>query len=154
MVLSTRAPVEEGRVIWLQRCSFAADALAEKATAPDLRGEDAAKPPTVILPIDQGEELFRAEGMEEAKSFLSLISELVLAQSPSLIILMTIRSDSYERLQTAPALDGIRQQTMSLPPLSKGAYQTVIEGPINRIRDTTRALRIEPQLTDALLGRH
>src|SRR5690606_36238812 len=67
-------------------------------------------------------------------------------------VLVTIRSDSYERLQTAPALEGVRQETLSLPPMPRGAYQTVIEGPAARLRDTARALRIEPALTAALLA--
>jgi formylglycine-generating enzyme required for sulfatase activity len=67
-------------------------------------------------------------------------------------VVFTMRSDSYERLQTAKALDGIGQQTLSLPPLPKGAYQAVIEGPTERLMDGPRALKIEPALTQALLA--
>ena len=114
--------------------------------------ERAAKLPTLVLPIDQGEELFLPEGAAEAEALLALLKDVLTAPAPDLIVIFTMRSDSYERLQTAKALDGIGQQTLSLPPLPKGAYQTVIEGPVERLRDGPRALKIEPALTQALLA--
>ncbi len=126
--------------------------IAEAARAPALGEQTAPAPPRVVLSIDQGEELFAAEGSAEAEAFLGLLRDLVSAPDSNLIVLVTIRSDSYERLQTAPALEGVRQETLSLPPMPRGAYQTVIEGPAARLRDTARALRIEPALTAALLA--
>ena len=126
--------------------------LAEKAKMPKLGEEAEPKPPTLIITIDQGEELFRAEGAEESQAFLALLRDLALAQSPSLTLIVTIRSDSYERLQSVPVLEGIHQQTLSLPPLPTGAYQTVIEGPSIRLKDTPRAFKIEPQLSEALMA--
>jgi WD40 repeat protein len=126
--------------------------LAEKARMPKLGEGVEPKPPTLIITIDQGEELFRAEGAEESQAFLALMRDLALAPSPSLTLIVTIRSDSYERLQSVPVLEGIHQQTLSLPPLPRGAYQTVIEGPANRLKDTSRALSIEPQLSEALMA--
>ena len=110
------------------------------------------KPPTLILPIDQGEELFVAEGGEQAEQLLHLLRDLLLADAPGLAVLFTIRSDSYERLQTAKALEGIHQQTLSLPPMPRGSYQAVIEGPAERLKDGTTALKIDPKLTHALLA--
>ena len=46
-------------------------------TAPHRRRSEGAKPPTLILPIDQAEELFHAEGAEEARAFLDLLRDLV-----------------------------------------------------------------------------
>jgi WD40 repeat protein len=126
--------------------------LADKARPPRLPGEPESKPPSVVLPIDQGEELFLAEGETEAGPLLALIRDLLTADAPGIIVIFTMRSDSYEQLQTAKALDGINQQTLSLPPLPKGAYQTVIEGPTERLKDGPRALKIEPALTQALLA--
>ena len=125
--------------------------LAERATPPALIDETR-RAPTLILPIDQGEELFQSEGSGEAQSFLSLLTEVLSWKKPSVIGLATIRSDSYERLQTAATLELIQQQTLSLPPLAKGAYLEVIEGPARRLADTPRALKIEPALTSALLS--
>jgi len=127
-------------------------ALAEAARAPALGDETPPAPPRVVLSIDQGEELFLAEGSEEAEAFLRLVHDLVTDPQSNLIALVTIRSDAYERLQTVKALEGMPQETLSLPPMPRGAYQTVIEGPPARLRDTERALRIEPGLTAALLA--
>jgi hypothetical protein len=57
---------------------------------------------------------------------------------------MWYRSDSYERLQMAKALEGIKQEAMSLPPVPHGSYADIIEGPARRLKDTPRALKIEP----------
>ena len=55
---------------------------------------------------------------------------------PGIIVLFTIRSDSYDRLETAKRLEGLRQQTLPLLPMPRGAYQTVIEGPAARLAAT------------------
>jgi formylglycine-generating enzyme required for sulfatase activity len=122
---------------------------ASKAPHPDGRKH---KPPTLILAIDQAEELFQAEGAEEARACLDLLRELVTHDSPALIVLFTIRSDSYEHLQTVESLRGLHQHMLSLPPLPKGAYAEVIKGPARRLAETKRALMIEEPLVDALLA--
>ncbi|HAT50639.1 MAG: toll/interleukin-1 receptor domain-containing protein [Nitrospirae bacterium] len=108
-------------------------------------------PPTLIFSIDQAEELFLAEGTEESQRFLTLLKELVLFGTVNLTILLTIRSDTYERLQRAEPLGGVRQVTFSLPPMPRGAYHTVITGPMARLAATSRPLQIDPKLTEALL---
>ncbi|MEO5329107.1 MAG: toll/interleukin-1 receptor domain-containing protein [Magnetococcus sp. THC-1_WYH] len=115
---------------------------AQPATSP---------PPTLIFSIDQGEELFLAEGTEESQPFLTLLKELVLYGTVNLTILLTIRSDTYERLQQAKPLEGVRQATFSLSPMPRGAYHTVITGPMARLASTSRPLQIDPKLTEALL---
>lgn len=114
-------------------------------------GSEPAKP-TIIWPIDQAEELFHGEGRPEAQEFVALLSELLSSAHPDLIAVITIRSDSYELLQTDPALGGFDQTTLSLSPMPRGAYQRVIEGPADRLRDTPRSLTIDPALTQALLA--
>jgi WD40 repeat protein len=125
--------------------------LAETARPPSLPDMPKPKPPALILSIDQGEELFLAEGAEEAEKFLSLLKDVATAAAPDVIVLITIRSDSYERLQMAKALEGIKQEAMSLPPVPRGSYADIIEGPARRLKDTPRALKVEPALTQALL---
>lgn len=107
-------------------------------------------PPTPVICIDQGEELFNREGIEEANEFLNLLSVLVSQSKHPIIVLFTIRSDSFEKLQTYKAFEGITQQTFSLAPLPQGAYHSVIEGPAQRLVDTDRSLKIEPALTQQL----
>jgi WD40 repeat protein len=127
-------------------------ALAAATQPPAQPGEQAARAPVFVLAIDQGEELFLAENKAEAEALLTLLRDLLLAETPDLIVVVTIRSDAYEQLQTAKILEDIVQQTLSLPPMPRGAYQAVIEGPAKRLRDTPRALKIEPALTAALLS--
>lgn len=94
----------------------------------------------MVLPIDQGEELFIAEGVKEAEHLLAIMRDLLIDDAPGVLALVTMRSDSYDRLQSAKALEGISQATLRLPPMPRGAYQEVIEGPLTRLRDTPRAL--------------
>jgi WD40 repeat protein len=125
--------------------------LSEGARLPMGVGEGESIPPTLVLAIDQAEELFLSDGQEESRIFLSLLTELLYAEQVGLMVLCTIRSDSYEQLQNAPLLEGIRQQAFSLPPLPRGAYQQVIEGPAKLLSDTAHPLVIEPRLTQAIL---
>ena len=69
-----------------------------------------------------------------------------------MIAVFTIRSDNYERLQTAPELEGVLQNTLSLPPMPKGSYAEVVKGPIRRLDGTARAIKIDDALVDALLS--
>lgn len=144
---SIRAAVEKGaeefRAVLLE--------LARIATPPPLAGETS-KMPTLVISIDQGEELFQSEGAEEAQQFLALFREVLSIDAPPCTGLITIRSDAYEGLQSAPMLEAVQQRTFSLPPLPKGAYLDVIEGPVRRLRDSPRSLSIEPGLSSALLS--
>ncbi len=128
-------------------------ALADAKTPAQLMdGVEARKPPTFILPIDQAEELFLADGREEADAFLDTLRNLTANDAPALIALFTIRSDRYELLQTAKALEGIRQHTFSLPPMPQGSYADVIKGPAQQLKGSDRPLLIEESLVDALLS--
>lgn len=126
--------------------------LVEAARVPKLDEGQQPPSPAIVITIDQGEELFLTEGRAEADALLSLLASTVALSTPRVIVVVTIRSDSYEQLQLVPALEGLRQAATSLPPLPQGAYQTVIEGPAARLKDTERALKIEPALTAALLA--
>lgn len=114
-------------------------------------------PPTVVIPIDQAEELFLTEGIDEderigeQKHFLEILRTLLLSDTPACVAIFTIRSDNYEKLQLAKALDGIRQVTFSLPPMALGAYADVIRGPAQRMSQAARKLEIDDRLVDRLL---
>ena len=126
--------------------------IYDKALASQLAIQPGETPPVCVLPIDQGEELFLSEGAEEAARLLAIVRDLLANDTPGVLALITIRSDTYERLQSAKELEGIAQTTMSLPPMPRGSYEAVIEGPAARLRDTQRALAIEPGLTQALFA--
>ena len=114
--------------------------------------DDHPKAPVLVLAIDQGEELFLTEGASESAALLDLLREMLADDSPALLVVITIRSDAYEQLQTTKTLEGVTQQTLSLIPMPRSAYQAVIEGPAARLKETDRPLSIEPALTQALLS--
>ena len=61
--------------------------------------------PTLVLPVDQAEELFNADAGPEAPRFLELLAALVEHEAgvtPAMIVALTIRADRYEPLQIAP----------------------------------------------------
>jgi tetratricopeptide (TPR) repeat protein len=125
--------------------------LVDKVFASMPRDEGEAKRPVIVLAIDQAEELFISDGTKEGQALLEFVRELVKEDRPAMITLFTIRSDSYDRLETAKAFEGLRQETIPLLPMPRGAYQTVIEGPAARLREVNRILTLEPRLTQRLL---
>jgi formylglycine-generating enzyme required for sulfatase activity len=126
-------------------------ALADKATPSALDADTKPKPPMLILSVDQGEELFLAEGQDEAKALLVLLHDLLIQDMPAIIAVFTIRSDNYERLQLAKELEGLHQETLSLPPMPKGSYAEVIKGPARRLEGTERPLEVDDALVHTLL---
>lgn len=129
--------------------------VAQKKLGPE------AAPPTIVFSLDQAEELFGKQRGEEAGHLLDLLGKLIrhplqpeqptMYPASRVIVLAAIRSDSYERLQTAPALSGIKQRPFNLPPLAPAEYKMVIEGPALRATDAGRKLTIEAALTTQLL---
>lgn len=90
-------------------------------------GQPALKPPTIILPVDQAEELFVA-GDKEANAAVNLIAEAIAADH-DVIVIATIRSDSFNLMQADRRISAIPLQTFSLPPLPKAAYLDIINKP-------------------------
>jgi hypothetical protein len=90
--------------------------LADSITPHILTGEGEARRPLIVVPIDQAEELFGGEGAEEGQALLEIIRDLAKEDTPAIVAVFTIRSDSYDRLETARTLEGLRQQTMPLLP--------------------------------------
>lgn len=137
------------------------DLITEVQTLAQKRLGPGAPPPTIVIGLDQAEELFTREGGEEASKLLELLGKLIgpttieiknaVRPAPHVIIVATIRSDSYDQLQTASSLSGILQTPFSLPPLSLAEYKMVIEGPADRANAAGRGITIEPALTERLL---
>jgi hypothetical protein len=120
--------------------------LAEQAGV-----DDGARSPTIVLAIDQAEELFRSGDAAEGAALLDLIRDLTCEDDPAVIVLFAIRSDSYDALQRAKPLEGLPQRTLPLLPMPRGAYKEVIEGPAQRFTEANESLTIEPRLTARLL---
>lgn len=129
--------------------------LATSRIAPD------ASPPIVVISIDQGEELFSAEGAAEAGRCLDLLAQtlsppagegaVALAARQRALAIVAIRSDSYERLQTEPRLAQVAPYLFSLPPIARAEFKAVVEGPARRHTDTGRKLTVDPALTERLV---
>jgi WD40 repeat protein len=125
--------------------------LIEKKTSKTVAGQSPSTPPALVVSVDQGEELFRSEGSEEAEQLLELLAGLLTIDAPAVVVLIAIRSDSYAQLQEAKALDGVGKKAFDLGPVPQGSYSEVIKGPATRLAGTRRALAIEQALEAALL---
>ena len=75
-------------------------ALLVRAREALVAEEAGVKAPLLVFAIDQGEELFLAEGAAEGAALLELLRELSSVDDPAILVLIAIRSDAYEQLQT------------------------------------------------------
>lgn len=121
------------------------NALSEAARGP-LAEETTASAPTVVLPIDQGEELFNADSGGEAARFMDLLAD-TLADKTHLLVIIAIRSDAFPLLQNEVRLLEVSKDTMDLPAMSAANYRAVIKGPADLV-----GLTLEPALLEALLS--
>ncbi|MEM9377545.1 MAG: TIR domain-containing protein [Pseudomonadota bacterium] len=107
--------------------------------------QHAITPPTLVLPIDQAEELFSADNTSGTAAIDLLIR--CLAVKPDLLLIATIRSDSLGELQDIPAIAN-QLDLFSLPAMPPANFKEVIEGP-GQI--TTPPIVVEPALTERLI---
>ncbi|WP_063045110.1 nSTAND1 domain-containing NTPase [Nocardia pseudovaccinii] len=110
-------------------------------------------PPTLVLPIDQAEELFGVDAGEQAGAFLGVLADLLGADDAlPMIAMATIRSDRYEPLQTAPQLAALEVRPFDdLKPMPQAQFKEVICGPARRAREAGSNLSFAPDLVDRLL---
>jgi len=106
----------------------------------------AGRPPTLVLPIDQAEELFSSSNVESAEA-IDLLHD-ILAADRNLIAVLTLRSDSFSQLQSEPRLAAWPRVPFDLARLSPAAFKEVIEGP-GRLAQPS--IHVEPALTDHLI---
>src|SRR5262249_18738797 len=71
-----------------------------------IRADKTEANPTIILSLDQAEELFNPDGAAETQVFLEMVAALLApvdgALATRLLLITTIRSDKYELLQSEP----------------------------------------------------
>ena len=110
--------------------------------------------PTLVLPLDQAEELF-STSTNEAGSFLTVVAELLARRdgvAPVMILVVTIRADGYEPLHTAPQLAQVASMSFNdLKQMPKWQFEEVITGPAARATKAGHPLEIKPELRDKLL---
>jgi WD40 repeat protein len=131
--------------------------LAEAAVAARnrwLNAEPCEPPPTLVLPLDQAEELFGVDAGEEGPALLELAGRLlgdVDSSRLDLIMVATIRSDRYEPLQTAPALSAVRSHLFDrLKPMPQAQFTEVIRGPARRAAESGSRFTLDPMVVDRL----
>jgi sugar lactone lactonase YvrE len=111
--------------------------------------------PTLVLPLDQAEELFGADADPEAEQLLRLIAALTSKPSgtdgPQLVVAATIRADRYTAMQNHIALAEIRKLLFELKPLPPSQFATIITKPAERSTDAGRPLSADSELVNRLL---
>ncbi|MGV9837184.1 nSTAND1 domain-containing NTPase [Nocardia niigatensis] len=109
-------------------------------------------PPTIVLPVDQAEELFGGEAGPEAGMFQSILARLV-ADGLDIIAALTIRADRYEPLQTSPALAAVKSVVFDeLRPLQPARFAEVVQGPAQRATAAGSPLTVREDLVERLLA--
>ena len=95
--------------------------------AHDLRTKVAANEAEILLPIDQGEELFGVAEPDQAQRFFDILNETLSDDQPFLGV-MAMRSDYLGKLQSADRLK-VRFEEFSLGPMPLARIPQIIEGP-------------------------
>ncbi|MEQ1770332.1 MAG: TIR domain-containing protein [Devosia sp.] len=110
-------------------------------------------PATLVLSVDQAEELLEpGDAAAEAGPFLQLLADLSRRDEPPLMVVFTIRSDNYGRLQDRVELEGTKpHHLIDLSPMPAGSYGDVIRGPARRLAAAGKSLELDEPLVDALL---
>jgi hypothetical protein len=144
----TRAHVDSLRT-WLIECRDAATSqLPDTATDKE--------PLTIVLPLDQAEELFTGDASGEAAGLLTLMRDLALGtdgqEGLPLIVAAAIRTDRYDLMQTAPQLAGLQTKQFDLRPMDLTQFHSVITGPAQRSTDGGRPLYLDEELVHRLLA--
>lgn len=103
-------------------------------------------PPTVVLPIDQAEELLLADSEEAASAVAAIAAGL--EADPNFLLLLTIRSDSFGMLQGDSLLSNVQRLPFDLPRLTSASFREVIEGPT---RLPGAGISIDRDLVDQLI---
>ena len=134
------------------RAWLAEAALAARDRLPDASGSE--RPPTLVLSLDQAEELFGADAGEEGPAFLELLGQLLSDVDSSgldMSVVATIRSDRYEPLQTAPQLSAVQSRLFDrLKAMPQAQFTEVICGPARRAAEAGFTFDLAPELVDRL----
>ncbi|MFE3054586.1 TIR domain-containing protein [Nocardia sp. NPDC059239] len=109
--------------------------------------------PTLVLPIDQAEELFVSDGAEESGRFRAVLGDVLRTSDLPMIVVVTIRADRYEVMQTAAEFAELRSVVFDeLKPMPRTQFREVILGPIARAADAGTRITIESALVDRMLA--
>ena len=121
------------------------EALVDLAT--DLRALAQQPQATVLLVIDQMEEVFGEADPIETHAFLSVLKAALQTSNGSLMTIGTMRSDFLSEFQKHPELSRLPYEAMHIGPMSVEGFAQVIEGPAE-----VAGIRIGYGLTQALVN--
>jgi tetratricopeptide (TPR) repeat protein len=107
--------------------------------------------PTIVIAIDQAEEMFNIEAQGESIPLLDLLAGTLSSERDKLLVIATIRSDRYEQFQSNSVLLSLPRDLFDLPSVPPAEFKSVIEGPMRRVTDSGGRLAIEPALTERLI---
>lgn len=116
----------------------------------DDEGHGAAKP-VPIFSIDQAEELFPLGESGESARFAALLTGLLSSPRGRTLAIFTIRSDTFEKMQIAPAFSGFQPKIFSLQPIIRSVYGDLIRGPVRRMTEAGRKLEFGDDAIAAIL---
>ena len=113
----------------------------------ELRETIESREATVLLMIDQCEELLAVGANEDGDRFLTFLRAVLDREDNRLMVLVTLRSDFLGSFQDHPAMRGLRVETFPVPQMEVDDFASVIEGPAR-----IAGLELGPGLVQAMIG--
>ncbi|WP_194853204.1 toll/interleukin-1 receptor domain-containing protein [Nocardia sp. SYP-A9097] len=146
----------------IKNALMAGDAAALRQWLADIRGavatqqlSDGRTAPTLLLPIDQAEELFAADAGIEGPRMLDVLSAVLsapISERVPLIVAATIRTDRYEVMQSAPQLAEVGTELFDeLKPMPRHRFRDIVTGPAGRAGAAGHRVEFTHDLIDQLL---
>lgn len=113
----------------------------------ELRETAGARDATVLLMIDQCEELLTGGANEKGDRFLAFLRAVLDREDSHLLVLATLRSDFLGAFQDHPAMRGLRVEPFAVPQMEVDEFTSVIESPARLV-----GLELGPGLVQALIS--
>lgn len=106
----------------------------------------------IILPVDQAEELFQADFTGEGEELLSAFSAMSQLADQPVILVFTIRTDSFDHVLNSKTLNAIKKpDPFVLAPMPSGSFVDIIRKPIARAHQAGIKVHIQEGLIERLL---
>lgn len=126
------------------------------------RDEKRAGERTVIVPIDQAEELFAADGIDEARALLAHVdavgrqprwgTQSSTESSARVLFLMTLREDAWTSVQKNETIRRLAPEVFELQSMPNTELKSVIEGPARIQSEKVKRVTIDPRLKSAIMN--
>jgi formylglycine-generating enzyme required for sulfatase activity len=144
-LLDAWSKAERGANSELTAAGLKALATALEAEGQKLRTAAQAQTATILVSVDQAEEIARADG-KSADVLADYLRATIAAAATDWLIAFTVRSDSFPELQAHPRFQGLEVRSIDLRAMPTFRFDTVVEQPARRY-----GIDIEPALVEALM---